>query len=72
MLGHDLPGTERAKEENPCLLIEAQEVVEPFERLLVTPLQIIEEQQQGLRRKQNRSRQCLEEALALPAFKEVE
>jgi len=56
MLSHDLLRTQCAKEENPCLLIEAKEVVEPFERLAVTPLQIIKEQQQRLRRKQNRSR----------------
>ncbi len=38
-------GTERAHDEQAGGGIEAQEVVQPCERLVVTPLQIVQEQQ---------------------------
>ncbi len=61
---------QRAHQEQRCLWVEAQQVVQPFQRLLITPLQIVEQQQQRLARGQGRSRQRLKQVLALPTLHE--
>src|SRR5262249_58142953 len=54
--------TRRAQDEQPRSGIEAGEEMEPLEGLAVAPLQVVEQEQQGGRRREHGSGQALEEA----------
>ncbi len=66
MLCAYLLGAGGADDEQPRPRIEAQEVVQPLQRFLVAPLQIVDQQQQRLACLQNCTGQALEESLAWP------
>jgi hypothetical protein len=54
-----------ADDQQTRVWVEAQQKVQPFERLLVAPLQVVDQQQQRLRRGEHSACERLEESLAL-------
>src|SRR3954451_15054203 len=61
-------GTQSADNKQTRLRVETQEIMQPFQRLLVTPLQVVQHQQKRLAGGQNGVGQGFKETLALPTL----
>src|SRR5579884_4100668 len=68
MAGHDFLGAYRAHEEQSRTLVEAQQIMEPFQSLVVAPLQVIKQEQQGLAGIQYSASKRFKEMPALPSL----
>ena len=68
MVGRRLLTAGRAENEDGAARLKAQQEMQPLQRLLVTPLQVVDPQQQRRRRGEHAARQRFEKALAPPVL----
>src|SRR5690348_5807542 len=64
----DLFQARRSQEQELCVWLMPQQIMEPLQGFLVAPLQVVQQQQQWLRRAEQRVCQSSKELLTLPAF----